>query len=107
MGHRLGNSDSGEALAWRGNVANPQPRCKVATTTGWSHQKPQVHRALDEAADAGLKVEQTNTRRHWGYIDCTNCTGRFWVWSTPETPDNHAKDIRRFIQRHRHPDERT
>jgi len=22
-------------------------------------------------------------------------------------PDNHAKDIRRFIQRHRHPDERT
>lgn len=71
--------------------------------TRWSHSKKQIRAALDEADAAGLKVAPTAAHGHsWGYIDCTDCAGRFWVWSTPQNPDNHASDIRRFIQKHRH-----
>jgi hypothetical protein len=73
----------------------------------WSHPRSQVRRALGEADSAGLKVVPTKAHGHsWGYIDCPNCEGRFWVWSTPRNADDHASDIRRFIHKHRHPDGR-
>jgi hypothetical protein len=69
----------------------------------WTHSKKQTRSALAEADAAGLKVVPTTAHGHsWGYIDCTNCAGRFWVWSTPRDADNHANQIRHFIQRHRH-----
>lgn len=76
--------------------------------TRWSHSKPEIRGALDEADAAGLKVEPTETRGHsWGYIDCVHpdCTEpqrRLYVSSTPRDQDNEASKIRRFIRRHQH-----
>ena len=77
--------------------------------TRWSHSKPEVRGALDEAVAAGLKVEPTpDSHGHsWGYIDCVDpdCAyprRRFYVDSTPQDQDNEANDIRRFIRRHQH-----
>jgi hypothetical protein len=76
---------------------------------GWSHSKPEVRRALDEAAGVGLTVVATPNRHghSWGYIACTHpdCPPRMrrmYVHSTPASQDNHARDIRRFIRRHEH-----
>jgi hypothetical protein len=79
-----------------------------ANMTGWSHSKPEVRRALDEAQSAGLVVEPTTSHGHsWGYIDCTDpdCADpkrRHYVNSTPQDQDNAATKIRRFIKRHEH-----
>lgn len=73
-----------------------------------SHSKKEVRRALAEAAEAGFEVKATNTRGHsWGYVDCPDaeCTMRLYVWSTPKNPNNHAMQIRRFVERHRHDQE--
>lgn len=81
----------------------------LPTVPRWSHSKPEVRRALDEASAAGLKVEPTpDSHGHsWGYIDCTDLDcglprRRFYVNSTPGSPSNHANDIRRFMKRHQH-----
>ena len=77
--------------------------------TRWSHSKPEVRGALDEAGVAGLRVEPTpGSHGHsWGYIDCVDpdCPQpkrRLYVSSTPEDQDNEANKIRRFIGRHQH-----
>jgi hypothetical protein len=76
--------------------------------TRWSHSRPEVRGALDEADAAGLKVEPTDTRGHsWGYIDCadpdcTNPQRRYYVNSTPKSQDAEASRIRRFIRHHQH-----
>ncbi len=74
----------------------------------WSHSKKEVRKALDDAAAAGFLVVPTEAHGHsWGYIDCPHaaCSGRLWVWSTPASEDDHAKQIRRFIRRHGHKEE--
>jgi hypothetical protein len=74
----------------------------------WSHSKPEVRGALDEAAAVGLTVTPTTSHGHsWGYADCTNpdCGDplrRLYVNSTPRDQDNEANKIRRFIRRHEH-----
>jgi hypothetical protein len=76
--------------------------------TRWSHSKPEIRKALDEADADGLKVEPTGTRGHsWGYVDCVHpdCPDkqrRLYVSSTPKNQDNEASKIRRFIRRHQH-----
>jgi hypothetical protein len=78
----------------------------------WSHSKPEVRGALDEAKAVGLRVEPTTSHGHsWGYIDCVHpdCPEpkrRFYVRSTPEDQDNQANKIRRFIRRHQHQKEK-
>ncbi|MBO0809630.1 MAG: hypothetical protein J2P32_15150, partial [Actinobacteria bacterium] len=77
----------------------------------WSHPRPEIRRALDEADAAGLKIEPTAAHGHsWGYIDCSceRCdreVRRFYVHSTPRDQDNHARKIRKFVARHRHEEE--
>jgi hypothetical protein len=76
----------------------------------WSHSKKEVRRALDDAKAAGLGVTPTEAHGHsWGYIDCSHpgCGGRYYVWSTPASEDGHAKQIRRFIRRHKHKHEES
>jgi len=71
----------------------------------WSHSKKQVRKALDDIDPKDFKVTPTGAQGHsWGFIDCLKetCKGRFYVWSTPEDEDSHARKIRRFIQRHGH-----
>lgn len=74
--------------------------------TRWSHSKKQVRDALDEAVAAGFEVGDTSGHGHnWGYVRCTADKQRMQVWSTPRDADTHAKQIRRFLLRHSHPDE--
>jgi hypothetical protein len=71
----------------------------------WSHSKKEIRSALDDADEAGFRVTPMEAHGHsWGYIDCVGhgCDGRFYVWSTPEDEDIHARKIRRFIRRHDH-----
>jgi hypothetical protein len=71
----------------------------------WSHSKKEVRKALDDAVAAGFEVKPTDAHGHsWGYIDCPHpeCPQRQWVWSTPADQDDHARQIRRFVERHRH-----
>jgi hypothetical protein len=74
----------------------------------WSHSRPEVRRALDEADDAGLEVVSTTSHGHsWGYIDCVHpdCPDpkrRYYVRSTPRSQDDEGNRIRRFINRHQH-----
>jgi hypothetical protein len=76
--------------------------------TRWSHSRPAVRRALNEAAEAALKVTPTTSHGHsWGYIDCVDpdCTEpkrRHYVNSTPNDEGNAANGIRRFIRKHEH-----
>jgi hypothetical protein len=76
--------------------------------TRWSHSKPEIRKALDDADAAGLKVEPTAAHGHtWGYIDCVHpdCADpqrRLYVNSTPKDQDNEASKIRRFVRRHQH-----
>ncbi|MGH3504847.1 MAG: hypothetical protein ACRDQA_28720 [Nocardioidaceae bacterium] len=62
--------------------------------------------ALDDAAEVGLEVVSTTSGHRWGYMRCTTCGQRRSVWSTPRNAENHAKDIRRFADRHRHEEQR-
>jgi hypothetical protein len=67
------------------------------------HPKKEIRAALDDAAAAGLVVKDTSAHGHsWGYVYCPKCGQRFSVSSTPKNAGNHAKQIRRFILRHRH-----
>jgi hypothetical protein len=68
-----------------------------------AHSQKQVRAALDDADAAGFKIVATAAHGHsWGYVDCPRCPDRFYLWSTPRNADNHAKQIRRFVQRHAH-----
>ena len=77
----------------------------VYNVAGWSHSKKQVRDALDEAYAAGFAIRATPAGHRWGYVECGKCGQTFSVWSTPRNPDNHAKQIRHYMKRHRHEDE--
>ena len=84
-------------------------RCTVPTlvlyVNNMAHGEKEVRSALGEADTVGLKVVPTKAHGHsWGYIDCPKCPGRLYVWSSPRSPGNHARDIRRFIELHQHPE---
>lgn len=72
---------------------------------GWSHSKKQVREALDDAHAADFGIWQTPAGHRWGYLECGKCAQQLSVWSTPKNADNHAKQIRRFVQRHGHDDD--
>lgn len=78
----------------------------------WSHSRPAVRDALDEAHAVALKVVPTTSHGHsWGYIDCTypDCPyprRRYYVSSTPQDQDDEADRIRRFIRQHQHQKEK-
>jgi hypothetical protein len=81
----------------------------ASNMTEWSHSRPEIRRALNEAEAAGLRVEPTpGSHGHsWGYVDCVhpdcaNPLRRLYVNSTPQDQDNEANKIRRFIRRHQH-----
>jgi len=62
------------------------------------HSKKDVEKALREAEETGCIVEQTSAGHKWGRVITPD--GRAMsIWSTPRNPENHAKQIRRFIAR--------
>jgi hypothetical protein len=101
------------------SFTGPETRCcKFATCQTGHISKKQVRKALDEACEQvrktldgasdeeAFEVQDTSARGHsWGCVRCTRCNQKISVWSTPKNADNHAKQIRRFIQRHSHADD--
>ena len=76
----------------------------VYNVARWSHSKKQLRDVLDEACAAGFDVYETPSGHRWGYLECGKCGQQLSVWSTPKSPDNHAKQVRRFMHRHSHDD---
>lgn len=76
----------------------------VYNVTGWSHSKKQIRDALDDAYRGGFSVYETPSEHRWGYLERGKCGQKENVWSTPRDADNHAKQLRRFMQRHSHDD---
>jgi len=79
------------------------------------HPKTPVAKALDAAKGLDhLNVVEDHKGHRWGWVICLTChqgqpdrgypgdPGSFTVWSTPEPPEGHAKQIHRFVARHQH-----
>lgn len=65
------------------------------------HPKKEVNAALDHADSRGLNVEQTIAGHKWGRIVCS-CGARVSIWSTPRSPHNHGKQLRKWVDLHDH-----
>lgn len=62
------------------------------------HPKKDVEAALKDAEANGWVVTATTAGHRWGKFECG--TGCVWsIWSTPANPGNHAKQIRRAVNR--------
>ena len=66
------------------------------------HPKKHIREALKYAEDRGWKVNKSAARAHaWGTIMCEFGHRTCWmaIYSTPKSPENHARDIRRKVDR--------
>ena len=65
------------------------------------HPKKEVEEALADAETAGWTIAVADGHR-WGVMKCSE-PGRAGcqvsIWSTPRSPGNHAKQIRRALRR--------
>ena len=67
-----------------------------------SHPNKHIREALDYAENCGWTVRKSAGRTHaWGTIYCPFGHQNCWmaVYSTPRSPENHARDIRRKVNR--------
>ena len=70
------------------------------------HPSKEIEEALEHAEDHGWRVEQGGSHA-WGKIKCPfndgACGSGDWcmtsVWSTPRSPENHARKLRRLVDR--------
>jgi hypothetical protein len=65
------------------------------------HPKKEVNEALDYADKQGLRVERTLAGHKWGRIRCS-CGAFFSIWSTPQSPHDHGRQVRRWVDQHQH-----
>jgi hypothetical protein len=69
------------------------------------HPKKEVEIAVKDAEAAGWRIEQDGSGHCWGRMLCpygkepTHQRHQHSVWSTPKNPGNHAKQIRRQVER--------
>jgi hypothetical protein len=70
--------------------------------SGRRHQKKEVADVLSDAERAGLTVVELHRSHRWGEVRCEPCESTRDVWSTPRNPGVHAKQLKRFIERHTH-----
>ena len=66
------------------------------------HPKKDVEAALADAEEAGWTVTPTSSGHRWGVLRCGEASRlgcQVSVWSTPRNPGNHAKQIRRALDR--------
>lgn len=65
------------------------------------HPKKEVEEILELAETRGWLVESPRPGHPWGKATCRreghDCL--VWIWSTPKDPANHAKQIRRAVNR--------
>ncbi len=72
------------------------------------HPSKEIREAISYAVKQGWTVKEASSRSHsWGQIYCpyrdSNCRcGEFCItsiWTTPRNPSNHAKQIKRVVER--------
>jgi hypothetical protein len=62
------------------------------------HPKKEVEQALQYSEENRWTVEQTSSGHKWGVARCgQGC--KVSIWSTPRNPGNHAKQVRRAVDR--------
>jgi hypothetical protein len=66
------------------------------------HPKKDVADALERAEKAGLFVKEIHRGHRWGEVTCERCNASRSIFSTPQSPGNHAKQIDRFTTKHWH-----
>ncbi|GAA0621767.1 hypothetical protein GCM10009547_25660 [Sporichthya brevicatena] len=64
------------------------------------HPKNSIAQALDGAREASMVVTEVHKGHRWGVVRCA-CGADFAVWSTPRNADTHAKQVDRFVAKHR------
>ncbi len=62
------------------------------------HPKKEVEGALRDAEAGGWLVTPKGAGHRWGVAECGGGC-RVSIWSTPKSPGNHAKDVRRAVER--------
>jgi hypothetical protein len=72
--------------------------------TRGEHPKKAIRDALAAVAETHVEVvPKPGSHGHaWGYLRCRVCGERKFVWSTPKSAENHAKDLIRWTARHTH-----
>jgi hypothetical protein len=65
------------------------------------HPNKEIQAALEYAQRMGWTVIKSAKGHCWGIIRCPHGRGgcQKSVWSTPKSPQDHAKDIRRFVDK--------
>lgn len=69
-----------------------------------SHPNKEIEEAIQYAEGNGWRAKKSKGHC-WGRLLCgqgdtTGC--QMSIWSTPQNPENHAKQIRRFVDRCSH-----
>jgi len=67
-----------------------------------NHPNKHIRQALEYAENQGWSIQKSGPRAHaWGRIMCghghADC--RMSIWSTPRSPQDHARDIERKVDR--------
>jgi hypothetical protein len=62
------------------------------------HPKKEVEEALQDLEDADWSVVQRSGHA-WGLARCPHGCCQVSIWSTPRDPGNHARALRRAIER--------
>jgi hypothetical protein len=65
------------------------------------HPKPVIEKAIQYAEGLGWTAELSNGHA-WGRLFCPQSTREgciVSVWSTPRSPENHARQIRKVVDR--------
>lgn len=65
------------------------------------HPKKEIHEALQYAILKGWVIIESKKGHCWGIIRCPHGRGgcQKSIWSTPRNPGDHAKDIKRFVDK--------
>ena len=66
------------------------------------HPKKDVEAALVELEEAGWTVTPTSSGHRWGVARCGEASRsgcQVSIWSTPRSPGNHARQLRRTLER--------
>ena len=65
------------------------------------HPNKEIQAALEYAQRMGWSVIKSPKGHCWGIIRCPHGRGgcQKSIWSTPKSPQDHAKDIRRWVDK--------
>ena len=65
------------------------------------HANKEIEAALQYAESLGWLVVESRRGHCWGVIRCPHGRGgcQKSVWSTPRGPENHANQIRRYVDK--------